>query len=59
MVGFVKPLEDAGFAVFGLTGRNDGQKTATVGNLAKVGYRPFDSDSFFTKCVSGTTPVPD
>ena len=30
-----------GYTVFGLTGRNDNQKTATVGNLDKVGYTPF------------------
>ena len=30
-----------GFTVFGLTGRNDDQKAATVANLTKVGYQPF------------------
>ena len=30
-----------GFAIFGLTGRNDAQKAATLDNLTKVGYTPF------------------
>jgi predicted secreted acid phosphatase len=57
MVAFVQAAEDAGFAIFGLTGRNDGQKAATLGNLAKVGYTAFDADNFYTKFVTGT-PVP-
>jgi predicted secreted acid phosphatase len=58
MVDFVRAAEDAGFAIFGVTGRNDGQKAATLGNLAKVGYTAFDDANFYTKFVSGT-PVPD
>ncbi|GGB25873.1 hypothetical protein GCM10011492_15030 [Flexivirga endophytica] len=49
MVTFVKAAQDAGFTVFGLTGRNDDQKAATVGNLKKVGYTGFTSDRFYTK----------
>jgi len=49
MVGFVNRAQAMGFTVFGLTGRNDDQKTATVQNLAKVGYTAFDEDHFFTK----------
>src|SRR5205085_8303343 len=39
-------------------GRNDGQKKATLQNLAKVGYADgtFTSSRFFTKWVSGSTP---
>ena len=57
MVAFVQAAEDAGFAVFGITGRNDTQKAATLGNLAKVGYTAFDDANFYTKFVTGT-PVP-
>jgi predicted secreted acid phosphatase len=47
-----------GFTIFGLTGRNDNQKAATVGNLAKVGYDPgaFVDKRFYTKWVSGAKP---
>nr|WP_286345338.1 HAD family acid phosphatase [Frondihabitans sucicola] len=38
-----------GFTIFGLTGRNDDQKAATLGNLTKVGYDAFTSDKFYTK----------
>ncbi len=49
MVGFVDAARKIGFTVFGLTGRNDDQKAATLANLAKVGYSGFTSDRFFTK----------
>ena len=49
MVGFVNRASAMGFTVFGLTGRNDDQKAATVQNLAKVGYTAFTQDRFFTK----------
>ena len=32
------PLQQAGCTIVGLTGRNDNQREATLGNLAKVGY---------------------
>ena len=57
MVRFVNTARALGITVFGLTGRNDGQKTATIANLTKVGYRPFTADRFFTKWASGTTPT--
>ncbi|MGO7984201.1 hypothetical protein ACC691_40935, partial [Rhizobium johnstonii] len=38
-----------GYSIFGLTGRNDDQKTATVANLVKVGYDEFTADNFYTK----------
>ena len=56
MVDFVNDAAAMGYTVFGLTGRNDNQKVATVGNLAKVGYTAFPSERFFTKWVSGSTP---
>ncbi|HEY0238280.1 MAG TPA: HAD family acid phosphatase [Friedmanniella sp.] len=58
MVAYVNQAHAIGYTVFGLTGRNDGQKTATIGNLAKVGYAggTFTPTRFFTKWVSGTTP---
>ncbi|TCK59634.1 HAD family acid phosphatase [Curtobacterium sp. PhB136] len=49
MVGFVNTAAKMGFTVFGLTGRNDDQKAATVANLTKVGYQGFTSANFFTK----------
>ncbi|GAA1444546.1 HAD family acid phosphatase [Leifsonia poae] len=49
MVAFVNKAAAMGFAVFGLTGRNDDQKAATLGNLSKVGYTPFNTQNFFTK----------
>ncbi|MFJ2978176.1 HAD family acid phosphatase [Curtobacterium sp. NPDC087082] len=49
MVGFVNRAQSLGFTVFGLTGRNDDQKAATVQNLSKVGYTAFAQDRFFTK----------
>ena len=49
MVGLVNSAAAMGYSVFGLTGRNDNQKTATLGNLAKDGYTPFNTDNFYTK----------
>jgi predicted secreted acid phosphatase len=49
MVGFVNAAAAMGYSVFGLTGRNDNQKTATLANLSKVGYTPFTTDNFYTK----------
>ncbi len=49
MVGFVNTAAAMGYSIFGLTGRNDNQKAATLGNLAKVGYTPFTADNFYTK----------
>lgn len=49
MVSFVNSAAAMGFTVFGLTGRNDDQKAATLGNLAKDGYTAFANDRFFTK----------
>ena len=59
MVAYVKAAQKAGFTVFGLTGRNDGQKAATIANLAKVGYPAdaFVASRFFTKPKSGS-PYP-
>jgi predicted secreted acid phosphatase len=57
MVDFVNRAKQKGFAIFGLTGRSDTQEDATLGNLSKVGYTPFDNANFFTKW-SGTNPKP-
>ena len=56
MVDIVNDAAEAGCTLVGLTGRNDNQKAATLGNLAKVGYEHFDASTYFTKWVSGTTP---
>ncbi|MDR6970173.1 HAD family acid phosphatase [Leifsonia shinshuensis] len=49
MVDFANRAAAIGYTVFGLTGRNDDQKAATLGNLAKVGYTAFTADRFYTK----------
>jgi predicted secreted acid phosphatase len=49
MVSFVNTAAAMGYSIFGLTGRNDNQKAATLGNLAKIGYTPFTTDNFYTK----------
>src|SRR6478735_7818282 len=57
MVDFVNRAKQKGFAIFGITGRSDTQEGATLGNLTKVGYTPFNGDNFYTKW-SGTNPKP-
>ncbi|MGH1548403.1 HAD family acid phosphatase [Leifsonia poae] len=49
MVAFVNRAAAIGYTVFGLTGRNDDQKAATLGNLTKDGYTAFTADRFYTK----------
>jgi predicted secreted acid phosphatase len=49
MVSATAMLQHAGCTLIGLTGRNDGQKTATLGNLAKVGYTGFTAANYYTK----------
>ena len=49
MVDFVTKAADMGYTIFGLTGRNDDQRAATVANLAKVGFTDFPADRFYTK----------
>ena len=56
MVDFVNDAAQAGCALVGLTGRNNGQKAATLANLAKVGYQGFTDDLYFTKWTSTQTP---
>jgi hypothetical protein len=60
MVSYVNQAQKIGYTIFGLTGRNDNQKAATIGNLRKVGYsdQAFTNapNRFFTKWVSGAQP---
>ena len=56
MVDVVNAVDAAGCNVIGLTGRNDGQLDATLGNLEKLGYHGFLDGLFFTKWKSGTVP---
>ena len=49
MVDLAAAAQDAGCTIVGLTGRNDNQKAATIGNLAKVGYTGFTSPNYYTK----------
>jgi predicted secreted acid phosphatase len=59
MVGFVNAAAAMGYTIFGLTGRNDNQKSATIANLAKVGYTSFTADNFYTKWTGvGTSQQP-
>ncbi|MBF4577195.1 HAD family acid phosphatase [Frondihabitans sp. VKM Ac-2883] len=59
MVSMVETAKKIGFTIFGLTGRNDDQKAATLGNLKKVGYTAFTSKNFYTKWTGkGTSQQP-
>jgi predicted secreted acid phosphatase len=58
MVSLVNAVGEAGCTVVGLTGRNDLQRDATLGNLAKVGYTQFTAANYYTKWKLGVTPVP-
>jgi predicted secreted acid phosphatase len=49
MVGMVNAAAALGYTVFGLTGRNDNQKAATLQNLSNVGYNAFTAGDFYTK----------
>jgi len=49
MVDYVNTAARIGYRVFGLTGRNADQEEATLGNLHKLGYRPFTRKTFYTK----------
>jgi predicted secreted acid phosphatase len=57
MVDLVAAVRASGCTVIGLTGRNDTQKAATLGNLAKVGYKGSTPPLYFTKWRSGTVPA--
>ena len=57
MVAFVNKAAAMGFTVFGLTGRNDNQKAATVANLKKDGYKAFAPHRFYTKWTGVGTSV--
>ncbi len=56
MPSLVKAVADSGCTVIGLTGRNTGQKAATLANLHEQGYPQFTSDLYFTKWKSSETP---
>jgi predicted secreted acid phosphatase len=56
MPALVAAASDAGCAVVGLTGRNTGQKAATLANLHEQGYPQFTDELYFTKWKSGEQP---
>jgi predicted secreted acid phosphatase len=56
MVAFVAAAQNAGFAIFGITGRGAAQEPATLGNLAKVGYTAFNADNLYTKWAGTAKP---
>ncbi|MBN9153409.1 MAG: hypothetical protein J0J05_05450 [Microbacterium sp.] len=49
MVSAAQVVQRAGCTLVGLTGRNDNQKAATLGNLAKVGFTGFTPENYYTK----------
>jgi predicted secreted acid phosphatase len=49
MVTAAQVVQRAGCTLVGLTGRSDNQKTATLGNLAKVGFTGFTAQNYYTK----------
>jgi predicted secreted acid phosphatase len=57
MVSLETIAKNAGCTIVGLTGRNDNQKTPTLGNLAKVGYTGFTSANYYTKWTGIGTSV--
>jgi predicted secreted acid phosphatase len=59
MVRFVNTAQAMGFTIFGLTGRNDDQKTATLEDLTRLGYHGFTASRFYTKWTGkGTSQQP-
>ena len=56
MVAFVNAAAAKGFAVFGVTGRGDAQRAATLANLTKVGFTAFAPERFFTKWPGTAKP---
>jgi hypothetical protein len=60
MVSLVNAADKAGCTLIGLTGRNDNQKAATIGNLTDVGYTGFTEANYFTKWTGvGASQQPD
>jgi predicted secreted acid phosphatase len=57
MVSLETVAKNSGCTIIGLTGRNDNQKAATLGNLAKVGYTGFTSANYYTKWTGVGTSV--
>jgi predicted secreted acid phosphatase len=49
MVSATDVLRRAGCTLIGLTGRNDNQKAATIGNLERVGYTGLSAQNYYTK----------
>ncbi len=56
MVAFANAAAAKGFAVFGVTGRSDSQRAATLANLTKVGFTAFAPERFFTKWPGTAKP---
>jgi predicted secreted acid phosphatase len=52
----VRAAQQGGCTVFGLTGRNDNQREATIDNLNKWYDGAFEPRFYYTKWVSGSTP---
>ena len=56
MAAYVRKAKAVGYTIVGITGRSAGQESATLGNLAKVGYGDaFTDPDFYTKW-SGAKP---
>src|SRR5699024_2664775 len=49
MVRLVNRAARMGYKIFGITGRDDTQKKATIENLRRVGYHGFSAKRFYTE----------
>jgi predicted secreted acid phosphatase len=56
MVSFENYARSVGFAVIGITGRSATQQTASIQNLANVGYTGFDASNYYVKWATGAQP---
>jgi predicted secreted acid phosphatase len=56
MVEFETKAQSLGFAVIGITGRSATQQTASIENLAHVGYTGFTASNYYVKWATGAQP---
>ncbi|HEX3678320.1 MAG TPA: HAD family acid phosphatase [Galbitalea sp.] len=56
MVAFENYARSLGFAVIGITGRSAAQQTASIENLANVGYTGFTTSNYYVKWAAGDQP---
>ena len=56
MAAFENLALSKGIAVFGITGRSDAQKAASIENVTGQGFTGFTPDNYFTKWPTGAIP---